>query len=175
MANPSPGVRGQRNLDEVLAEDAEDVLGGHGLHVTEHALVVSAHTVQPLEDYGCVCKREIRISLQNNQCQHRTSHALKDVLPLRICANCGASCQPLCEHDRVPRRPTEPRTAKKTIQKFLETCCGNLLEFEHASSFPQQSSRNLFVVFVSPSPQAIIIGLRVEGCLCKPHQGRQGR
>ena len=30
---------------------------------------------------------EIGILLPNNHRQHRTSHALKDVLPLRICAN----------------------------------------------------------------------------------------
>ena len=33
--------------------------------------------------------------MPNNQRQHRTSHAPKDVLPLRICANYCASCQPL--------------------------------------------------------------------------------
>ena len=31
----------------------------------------------------------------NNQRQHRTSYAPKDVLPLRICANFCALCQPL--------------------------------------------------------------------------------
>ena len=39
--------------------------------------------------------KEIRILLPNNQRQHRTSHAPKDVLPLRTCANYGAPCQPL--------------------------------------------------------------------------------
>ena len=38
-------------------------------------------------------KRETRILLPNNQRQHRTSHASKDVLPLRICANYCAPCQ----------------------------------------------------------------------------------
>jgi len=39
--------------------------------------------------------RETGILLPNNQRQHRTSHAPKDVLPLRICANYCAPCQPL--------------------------------------------------------------------------------
>ena len=39
--------------------------------------------------------RAAGILLQNNQRQHRTSHAPKDVLPLRICASYCAPCQPL--------------------------------------------------------------------------------
>ena len=35
------------------------------------------------------------ISLPNSQRQHRTSHAPKDVLPLRKCVNYCAPCQPL--------------------------------------------------------------------------------
>ena len=38
-------------------------------------------------------KAETGILLPNNQRQHRTSHAPKDVLPLRICANYCAPCQ----------------------------------------------------------------------------------
>ena len=37
--------------------------------------------------------RETAILLPNNQRQHRTSHAPKDVLPVRICANYCAPCQ----------------------------------------------------------------------------------
>ena len=37
--------------------------------------------------------RETDILLPNNQRQHRTSHAPKDVLPLRIWANYCAPCQ----------------------------------------------------------------------------------
>ena len=40
-------------------------------------------------------ERETGILLPNNQRQHRTSHAPKDVLPLRICAIYSAPCQPL--------------------------------------------------------------------------------
>ena len=40
-------------------------------------------------------RREIGILLPNNQRQHRTSHAPKDVLPLRICASYCAPCQQL--------------------------------------------------------------------------------
>jgi len=40
-------------------------------------------------------QRETGILLPNNQRQHRTSHAPKDVLPLGICANYCAPCQPL--------------------------------------------------------------------------------
>ena len=40
-----------------------------------------------------VSSRETGILLPNNQRQHRTSHALKDVLPLRTCANYCAPCQ----------------------------------------------------------------------------------
>jgi hypothetical protein len=39
--------------------------------------------------------RETGILLPNNQRQHRTSHAPKNVLPLRICAKYCAPCQPL--------------------------------------------------------------------------------
>jgi len=39
--------------------------------------------------------RETGILLPNNQRQHRTRHAPKDVMPLRICANYCAPCQPL--------------------------------------------------------------------------------
>ena len=35
------------------------------------------------------------ILLPNNQRQHSTSHAPKDMLPLRICADYCAPCQPL--------------------------------------------------------------------------------
>ena len=35
------------------------------------------------------------MALPNNQRQHRTSHAPKDVLPLRMYANYCAPCQPL--------------------------------------------------------------------------------
>ena len=38
---------------------------------------------------------ETGISLPNNQRQHRTSHAPKDVLHLRMCANYCAPCKPL--------------------------------------------------------------------------------
>ena len=37
--------------------------------------------------------RETGILLPNNQRQHRTSHAPKDVLPVRICAKYCAPCQ----------------------------------------------------------------------------------
>ena len=43
----------------------------------------------------CMLVRETGILLPNNQRQNRTSHALKDVLPLRTCANDCAPCQPL--------------------------------------------------------------------------------
>jgi len=42
--------------------------------------------------FGC---RETGILLPSNQRLHRTSHAPKDVLPLRICANYCAPCQPI--------------------------------------------------------------------------------
>jgi hypothetical protein len=38
---------------------------------------------------------EIGILLPNNQRQHRTSHAPKDLLPLRICANYCSQLSPL--------------------------------------------------------------------------------
>jgi len=54
--------------------------------------------------------RETGILLPNNQRQHRTSHAPKDVLPLRICANYGAfgssiprSCCAASHDTGVPR------------------------------------------------------------------------
>ena len=40
----------------------------------------------------CLQSAETSILLPNNQRQHRTSHARKDVLPLRICANYCAPC-----------------------------------------------------------------------------------
>ena len=40
-------------------------------------------------------KRETGMLLPNNQRQHRATHAPKEVLPLRICANHCAPCQPL--------------------------------------------------------------------------------
>ena len=46
-------------------------------------------------DLGPACSQEVGIFLPNNQHQHRTSHAPKDVLPLRICAKYCAPCQPL--------------------------------------------------------------------------------
>ena len=46
--------------------------------------------------HGEFVKRgETGILLPNNQRQHRTSHAPKDVLPLRIFANYCVPCQPL--------------------------------------------------------------------------------
>ena len=46
--------------------------------------------------------------LPNNQRQHRTSHAPKDVLPLRICANYCAPC-----HEQARRsRATQPRAIR---------------------------------------------------------------
>ena len=44
--------------------------------------------------------------LPNNQRQHRTSHAPKDVLPFRICADNCAPCQPLL---RATARHQAPR------------------------------------------------------------------
>ena len=41
-----------------------------------------------------LCERETGILLPNNLRQHRTSHALNDVLPLRICADHCSPCQP---------------------------------------------------------------------------------
>ena len=41
------------------------------------------------------CYPETGTLMPNNQRQHRISHAPKDVLPLRICANYCAPCQPL--------------------------------------------------------------------------------
>ena len=41
------------------------------------------------------CQAETGILLLNNQRQHRTSHAPKDVLPLRICTNYRAPFQPM--------------------------------------------------------------------------------
>ena len=62
---------------------------------------------------------ETGILLPNNQRQHRTSHAAKDVLPLRICANYCAPCQPLlrwcvcvCE-DRVLDGPASGEKGSK--------------------------------------------------------------
>ena len=48
--------------------------------------------------------RETGILLPNNQRHHHTPHAPKDVLPLRICANYCAPCQPskLTEFERAP-------------------------------------------------------------------------
>jgi len=48
--------------------------------------------------------RETGIFLPNNQRHHRTPHAPKDVLPLRICADYCAPCQPskLTESKRPP-------------------------------------------------------------------------
>ena len=44
---------------------------------------------------GSLLREATGISLPNNQRQHRSSHAPKDVLPLRICADCCSSYQPL--------------------------------------------------------------------------------
>jgi len=44
---------------------------------------------------------EIVILLPNNQRQHRTSHAPKDVLPLRICASYCAPCQPQTSREQA--------------------------------------------------------------------------
>ena len=52
--------------------------------------------------------RETVILLPNNQRQHRTSLAPKDVLPLRICANYCAPCQPLLRDG--PTQTTESDT-----------------------------------------------------------------
>jgi len=72
----------------------------------------------------CVYK-ETGILLPNNQRQHRTSHASKDVLPLRICANDCAPSQPLGQ------------TVLGWIQSPLPTVCAYM--WCHGRSFSSYS------------------------------------
>jgi len=64
---------------------------------------------------GAGANTETGISLPNNQRQHRTSHAPKDVLPLRICANYCAPCQ-VPAHTCAEMRRTARRGAAQAIR-----------------------------------------------------------
>ena len=69
----------------------------HGLIIILDRIPPRCHAVPAV---GClaltsVSFRETGILLPNNQRQHRTSHAPKDVLTLRKCANYSVPCQML--------------------------------------------------------------------------------
>ena len=69
--------------------------GVSGIRAGQDSMLAKPCTGARLSDpwlRGLVLCAETGVLLPNNQRQHRTSHAPKDVLPLRICANYCAPC-----------------------------------------------------------------------------------
>ena len=115
-------------------------LGHYSSLILNPALFLARWT--PLYEHG--------ISLPNNQRQHRTSHAPKDVLPLRICANYCAPCQrlptkTLTENVSVCAQARQHlRTNKLTEHATRKRCWSRstLLVDVTLKSQPQTSTRN---------------------------------
>ena len=101
--------------------------------------------------------------MPNNQRQQRTSHALKDVLPLRICANYCAPCQQL-----LRAFPGRIRSPPHTVQPSLiphirpsSNSCLHLSRFNFLGRYFVRHTKRSFGPF--------------ETCACMPEWQRTPR
>ena len=108
----------------------------------------------PESDVYAALERENGISLPNNQRRHRTSHAPKDVLPLRIYVNFCAPCLPPQDDVCAALKRTFPEMV--IIPEFRSKSSGYSIDMRLRPQYaplPRQSPRGGRQKSISPQGQ----------------------